>query len=98
MRPMIIGYKTSGELEEQPRDVNLVSPTSHTGSVLRKAAGNSRSGMENSNKKSKTRMQFLELDASVQILDGKGEGEGAEHEQGKILNFSKPLCSSIKGG
>lgn len=76
MRPVIIGYKTSGELKEQPGDVHLFSTTSHTGSVLRKAAGSSRSVMENSSKNSKTRMQALELDClgsnlrSIQGLGG----------------------------
>lgn len=37
MRLMIIGSETSGELAEQPGDVNLFSPTSCTSSVLRKA-------------------------------------------------------------
>jgi hypothetical protein len=39
MRPLLIGYRTSGELAEQPREVNLSSPYGHTSSVLRKTAG-----------------------------------------------------------
>lgn len=60
---MIIGYRTPGELEEQPGDGSLFSPPGRPGSVLRKAAGRSRSGMENEQQERvKIRMQALELD------------------------------------